>query len=260
MEILITGAAGGLGRATAEKLAEKGHHVYAGVHTYEQLHDILSSPHNCSITFFKHDVTDPVDKQLCAELPIDVYIANAALGMGGSMSEIDIDLVRKTFETNVFSMFEIAQKVLPGMIAKGEGRLIFMSSLSGDIPFQFLSPYEATKASIDVMATALRQEMSHCDAHIKVSVIKPGAYHTGFNQRIIDSNVTQTKDLDIFGKNKREHIARKERLIFDVLEKQNIDPIVEKICHAALSKHPHAKYSSPPSHKVGAKMSAILMR
>ena len=156
MNILITGAGSGIGLAAAERLAARGHGVIAGVHTQEQLDCVLAEKHHPNILFVKLDVTDPVDKLLAGELArmfdIEVYFGNASVGTGGSMAEIDMDLVRQTFETNVFSMFEIAQNVLPPMLERGHGRLIFMSSLIGEVPLRFFGPYAATKAAIATLA------------------------------------------------------------------------------------------------------------
>ena len=64
-----------------------------------------------NVECFKLDVTDATDREKIKNLDIDILVNNAAVGEGGSLVEINIDRVRKTFETNVFSTFEIIQMV-----------------------------------------------------------------------------------------------------------------------------------------------------
>lgn len=253
MRALITGVTpgSGIGFETAQLLAAQGNLVFAGVHTLEQLERACDLPKTEGIVYFKFDVTDPEDRELATMLDIDTYFGVAGIGVTGSMAEIDMDQVRHAFETNVFSMFEVAQKLLPGMIAKGRGRLVFTSSLFSYIPMRFFGTYAATKASIAMMASALRQELAMLeDADIDVSVVMPGAYHTGFNQQMINSKIPWMKEDSLF-RSDLPDIVDRERDLFSILEKQSLDTLMGPIMGALTDKRPRFEYKAPRMQALG---------
>ena len=86
---------------------------------------------------FKLNILCENDRALADALDIDVLINNAAIGDSGSVCEVPIDRFRQTFETNVFSALELTQIVIKNMIKKGQGKVIFISSLSGKISIPF---------------------------------------------------------------------------------------------------------------------------
>lgn len=90
-----------------------------------------------NIESFKLDITLKEDRDIVKNLDIDALINNAAIGDSGSASEVSIDKYRNVFETNVFSALELTQIVFNNMIKKKEGRIIFLSSLSGRITIPF---------------------------------------------------------------------------------------------------------------------------
>lgn len=254
MNVLITGVTpgSGIGFETAKMLSAEGHRVIAGVHTDEQLEEALGMPEGAGIAFVKFDVDDPEDRALAAELDIDAYFGVAGIGVSGSIAEIDMALVDRAFETNVFSMFAVAQSVLPGMLEKGRGRLVFTSSLSCYQPVRFLSVYQATKATIAMFASALRQELKMIDSGVDVSVILPGAYHTGFNQRLVNSKACWMGRDSLFA-DRLDEILDQEHAAFDVLERSTLDSLMPSIKRAITAKHPKLAYEAPVSQAVGAK-------
>lgn len=70
-------------------------------------------------------------------MDIDCLFNNAAVALGGSIIEADMDYVRENFEVNVFSSFRLLQIVLRNMIEKNKGRIIVMSSLASMFPIPF---------------------------------------------------------------------------------------------------------------------------
>lgn len=254
MNVLITGVTpgSGIGFETAKMLFAEGHRVIAGVHTDEQLERALALPESDGIAFIKLDVDDPGDRARAARLDIDAYFGVAGVGVSGSLAEIDMDRVRQAFETNVFSMFAVAQSVLPGMLERGHGRLVFTSSLSCYQPVRFLSIYQATKATIALFASALRQELKMIDSGIDVSVVLPGAYHTGFNQRLVDSKARWMGPDSLFA-DRLDEILDQEHAAFDVLERQTLSSLMPSIKRAITAKHPRLAYEAPFSQAVGAK-------
>ena len=104
MNVLITGAASGIARQVIEKLKKEKLHIYVTTHTEKEC--ILAKKrykNDKNIECFKLDITDEKDRKKITSLKIDVLICNAAIGIGGAFLEIDMNLVRDNFETNVFS-------------------------------------------------------------------------------------------------------------------------------------------------------------
>lgn len=120
-KVLITGCGTGLGKDAAIALSSRGHYVYATTHTLEQADMLnkIAKKNHLPLKSFKLDILSANDRSLVDDLSIDVLINNAAIGDSGSVSEINVDRYRQTFETNVFSSIELTQRVLKNMIKKG---------------------------------------------------------------------------------------------------------------------------------------------
>lgn len=89
---------------------------------------------------FKLDILDPVDRAKCVPLELDVLVNNAGVGISGSTAETDMSVIRKSFEINVFALIEMNQVVLPGMVDRGKGTIVLVSSIAG----RFAAGYSTT--------------------------------------------------------------------------------------------------------------------
>lgn len=183
--ILITGCRGGIGLDVACRLLKRGHKVYATVHREAAINDVRTVLKSFGDNFVvdKLDVTDASDVNKVDNWDIDILINNAAIGDSGPLAEIDPQQVKAVFETNVFSTLRLTQKVVRKLIANGEGRIIFMGSMAGIIPTPFYAPYAMTKFALESVAFYLRTELKPFG--IKVIIINPGTYNTGFNEWFI---------------------------------------------------------------------------
>lgn len=254
MNILITGAAGGLARATIEKLKQYDVHIWASVHTEKQLELAQERYKNDKqITCLKLDVTDAKDRQKLQKMDIDVFLSNAAIGEGGSMAEIDIDRVRHNFEVNVFSNYALTQIVLKNMIKKGKGRIIMMGSLAGHYAIPFLGSYCATKASIIKMTESLRKELLLLPADIDVVLIEPGLYRTGFNQVMFENKYDAMYKKSYF-EDEIALIHEKETLILKYVTRKEYHTIVNQMVRAIVSPHPKQIYKAPFWQSLGIKL------
>jgi short-subunit dehydrogenase len=188
MNILITGAKRGIGYYTALELAKRGHLVYVTTHHKDDAINLNKKFRDKeNLIAFKLDITKREDQHKIKNLEIDVLINNAGVGESGSISEIPMRLVRDNFNTNVFSAFELVQIVLPDMIRKNKGKIISIGSLSALMPKTWMGVYSATKASIETLLITLRKELKTINSDVKIILIEPGAYHTGFNQQLINT-------------------------------------------------------------------------
>jgi NAD(P)-dependent dehydrogenase (short-subunit alcohol dehydrogenase family) len=178
--VLITGAGSGFGRMAAVKLAARGHTVIATVETEQQVSD-LSAAHP-ELTVVKLDVTDPADLDVLDRYDVDVLIGNAGRGQTGPLTSIPMELVRRTFEVNVFGALAVAQRVAQAMRRKRSGRILLVSSIAGVRAGSGSGPYSMTKHAMQAMGGVLRNELAPFG--IDVALINPGPFSTGFNDRM----------------------------------------------------------------------------
>src|SRR6184192_2055042 len=131
--VLITGCSTGIGRATAEHLAGRGHTVYATARRPESIADLEAK--GCRTLAL--DVTDEESMRAAvsaveeAEGAVGALVNNAGYSQSGAVEDLDIDNVRKQFETNVFGLVRMRQLVLPGMRRQKHGRIVNLSSMGG---------------------------------------------------------------------------------------------------------------------------------
>ena len=181
--ILITGAASGFGKDSAITLAKRGHKVIATVHREESVSELKKETGDLLHDIFKLDITLESDRNKIKDLSIDVLINNAAIGESGALAEVPMGRLRDNFETNVFSTIALSQIALKGMLKKKSGTVVFISSLAGRMPMPFLGPYSMTKFALTAAATMMRSELKKISKTVHISLIEPGGYHTGFNQK-----------------------------------------------------------------------------
>ena len=145
--VLITGCSSGIGHATAEVMAASGHRVYATARRPDAIADLAQR--GCRTLAL--DVTDEQSMRAAvatveeAEGAVGVLVNNAGYSQSGAVETLDMDDVRRQFETNVFGLIRMCQLVLPGMRARRSGRIINVSSMGGKLTFPGGGAYHATK-------------------------------------------------------------------------------------------------------------------
>jgi short-subunit dehydrogenase len=242
--ILITGAGSGIGKDAAFALTARGHRVIATTLTQEQADEVTSESKG-KIESFKLDICNPADRALIEELDIDVLINNAAMGESGSLAEVDMERVRRIFEVNLFSTLELAQLAIQKMAENKGGSVLFVSSIAGRVPFPFLMPYSMTKFALSAGAAGLRAEMEILNKNIHVSVIEPGAFHTGFNQVMMNRKYEWMTQKSLFSAAQIERIQKRERKEFKLFEQKTTDVIIKKVVTAAEADKPKLRYTAP---------------
>ena len=242
--ILITGAGTGIGKDTAKTLIARGHKVYATTYSEEEA-KALQVELGASATAFKLDITSAEDRAQIADLDLDVLVNNAAQNASGSLAEVDINIVRRLFEVNVFSSLELSQIAIQSMIKRGGGTVIFISSIAGRLPMPFLMPYSMTKFAVSAAAAGLRDEMKVLDKGINVSVVEPGPFKTGFTQQMSDSRFEWMEKGSIFSKGQIEKMKKDENSLLKLVEARSTKSIVRKITKAAEARKPRLRYVAP---------------
>jgi NAD(P)-dependent dehydrogenase (short-subunit alcohol dehydrogenase family) len=185
--VLITGCSTGIGRATAEKLAQDGWNVYATARKTDAIEDLKAS----GAKTLALDVTDEGSmNSAVSEVEgdggsIGALINNAGYSQSGAIETIPMDSVRRQFETNVFGLMRMCQLVLPGMRKAGEGRIVNISSMGGKLVFPGGGVYHATKHAVEAISDALRFEVAGFG--IEVVIIEPGLITTNFGEAAVGS-------------------------------------------------------------------------
>jgi NAD(P)-dependent dehydrogenase (short-subunit alcohol dehydrogenase family) len=178
--VLITGCSTGIGRACAERLSRAGHTVYATARRIESIEDLRAA--GCRILAL--DVTDEASMRAAVEAveaeqgAVGALVNNAGYSQSGAIETVSMEDLRRQFETNVFGLTRMCQLVLPGMRAKGDGRIVNMSSMGGNFTFPGGGAYHATKYAVEAISDALRFEVKGFG--VGVTVIQPGAIRTEF--------------------------------------------------------------------------------
>lgn len=262
MRILITGATSGIGFELAKQLSKRGHVVYITAHTREQYKQLKSKIKELelSILCFKMDIHVKKDRELIEKINIDCLVNHAGIGNGGSVLEMDISTLRKNYETNVFSSFSLLQEFYKLKTQEQSKAKIFVtSSIASMLPIPYLGCYTSSKAAISMLVFTMKQELKYLNSNISISLIEPGAYHTGFNQVMIDNkNIFTNKNSKIY-KNK-DSINRLQRNLFAVIEKKNYNKLINKIIKEIESDNPKFKIRLPISQSIFAKIYVLFFR
>lgn len=254
-KILITGARSGIISKVIDNIIDD-YELYLTGHTDSQVRVMKDKYKNYkNVTCIKLDITNEYDYRKIENIDIDIYIANAAIAESGSMIEMPVDRIRDNFETNVFSNFKVLQRVLQKMIIRGRGKVIIMGSLAGRIPMPFLGAYSGSKASLIKMTEALRFELMLLDSDIKVSLILPGLYRTGFNKLAMDKKY-DFMDVNSFFEYQLDFIHSYDKFVL-FFEQRALTSIVNKICQAIYSDNPKFIYSAPFSQNMFAKIISL---
>jgi len=187
--ILITGASSGIGKETAKLFAARDWNVIATMHRPEtETETELADRANVLVT--RLDVTDAASIAAAVSLgietfgQIDVLLNNAGYGAYGPLEAFPMDRIRRQFDTNVIGLIETTKEVLPHMRAKGEGTIVNVSSIGGQMTFPLGALYHGTKFAVEGISEALHYELEA--AGIKVKIVEPGMIATDFGGRSFD--------------------------------------------------------------------------
>lgn len=185
--ILITGAGTGFGRMIALALAEMGKNVIATTEVSSQVSSLEKEAEelNVQMKIEKLDVTNPKDREKAWKWDIDVLVNNAAIKEGGSLIDIPEENLKNQFDVNIIGPTLLTQGFARQMIDKKEGRIVFVSSISGLMINPFSGPYSASKYATEAIANTLAQELQ--EFNVEVQTINPGPYLTGFNDREMET-------------------------------------------------------------------------
>ncbi len=176
---LLTGATGGIGRAIATALAERGASVVLSSRKGEELEALAASLPGGGHSVVVSDLAEPgAAERLAAEASaagdIDLLVANAGLPGSGRLSDFSADEIARAVRVNLEAPMTLAHQLLPGMIERHGGHVVLVSSLAGKAASPRASVYNATKFGLRGFALALREDLAGDRAGVGVSVVLPG--------------------------------------------------------------------------------------
>lgn len=241
---LVTGAGGGLGHPTAERLVAEGWKVFAADISEEMLR---SSRHDPSLVPILMDVTDGASIQSAYDAVTSQTdrldgIVNFAGVMGiGSLTDIPEERLARILDVNVMGTYRVNKKFFP-LVAAAEGRIINISSETGwQSAAPFNGPYAMSKHAIEAYSTALRRELALLG--VKVITIQPGAFRTdmvaGIERAFTAAEAETPKFAAVLRKLKS--LAGKE-----IESARDPDILAQVVEHALTVKHPKPVYSVKP--------------
>jgi NAD(P)-dependent dehydrogenase (short-subunit alcohol dehydrogenase family) len=188
--ILISGAGSGFAQLAAIGLAQAGHDVIAGAQIWPQVTQLRLIAEKLGLKTLrveKLDILDSYDIENALNWDIDILVNNAAIGISGPMTEIPMELLRRSFETNFFAPLALTQKIVRKLVdEKRQGKVVFISSIGGLMAVPYGGPYATTRHALEALAGSMKAELAPFG--IRVQVINPGGYLTGFNETEAESS------------------------------------------------------------------------
>jgi short-subunit dehydrogenase len=171
---LLTGATGGLGRAIASALAASGASVVLSSRKAEELEALAAELPGNGHRVLVADLAEPGAAEELADGAgeVDVLVANAGLPGSGWLTDFTPEEVTRALRVNLEAPMLLARALYPGMLERGSGHLVFISSLAGKAASPRSSIYNATKFGLRGFALGLRADISR--QGVGVSLVSPG--------------------------------------------------------------------------------------
>ena len=183
---LITGASRGIGEAVARRLAFEGYDLCLvcknSIEKLRLLAGELKAESGISCETYACDISDPrqVTSMLQQAGQIDVLIHNAGISHIGLLSDMTLEEWNRVIDTNLNSCFYLSHELIPRMVHRKEGKLLFVSSVWGNVGASMEVAYSASKGGINSFARALAKELA--PSNIQVNAVAFGVIDTQMNR------------------------------------------------------------------------------
>lgn len=194
--VLITGGSRGIGRAMVELFASNG---YSVAFTYKSSENEAKSLAEATGAIAikadsasESDVLYAVNKAICELGSIDCLINNAGVSSFSLFTDITLDMWNEHLAVNLTGAFLYSKAVIPGMVARKEGRIINITSMWGITGSSCEVHYSTAKAGLIGMTKALAKELG--PSGITVNAIAPGLINTDMNRCLSDDDIRAIED------------------------------------------------------------------
>ena len=243
---LVTGAFGGIGQATALKLAAAGWTVYTSGRDLAKSTPLVAQARAAGLRIspIVLDVTDERSveaaiSQIAQEAgQLDVLVNNAGSGVFGAVTEVSSTQIRQLFETNIIGMVATSRAALPVMHRNGQGRIINISSVLGRLVLPATGVYAASKFALEALSDAMRQEFSLLGPQFKVILIEPPFIKTGFADHASAADPNQER-ASLYG---TLNAQAQQYLTTQTEQAPGPEVVAEVVLKAATARKPKARY------------------
>jgi short-subunit dehydrogenase len=181
---LVTGASSGIGRAVAPLLARHGAHLALAGRDQQALAEIADLTGGEPLAA---ELAEPGGAERLADLAlerwgrVDLLVSNAGAGWAGDLAAMPLEIADRLIALNLVAPVRLTRLLLPGMLERGSGHLVYVSSIAGATGVAREAVYAATKAGLATFADSVREEVA--GAGVTVSVVVPGVVDTPFFDR-----------------------------------------------------------------------------
>ncbi|WP_433384590.1 oxidoreductase [Actinoplanes sp. CA-142083] len=236
---IVTGASAGIGAATSRLLHDRGFRVYAAARRSERMAPLAA----LGVHTVRADVTDEadlralVDRVVTESGRIDVLVNNAGYGSFGALEDVPLDEARRQFEVNVFAAARLCQLVLPHLRARGQGRIINVSSVGARMYQPLGGWYHSTKYALEGLSDCLRVELRPLG--IQVVMIQPGGIDTEF-PRVAGERLLASSGDGAYADYARRYAAS---LTSQAKGISSPTVVARAIARAATARRPRARYA-----------------
>ncbi len=251
--VIVTGASAGIGEATARRLVRGGAKVVITARRPDRLAALAREldPTGANVLTVAGDITSEADRRklVAATLAkfghIDALVNNAGYGTRGPVEMVPVDLIRKNFETNIFSLIALTQLVLPHLRERRRGCIVNIGSVAGRIARPMSSIYDSTKHALEALTDGLRGELKPFGVH--ATLIRPGFIVTEFIEAANAASADVAANAGPYARFYEGYSANTKilRLVSGVPD--DIARLVEK---ALTRRHPAPRYSGPFHAKI----------
>ncbi len=186
---LVTGASSGIGREFTSQLAASGVNLVVVARRVQRLEELgadLRKAHRIDVEVLPADLTEQSglgaveDRLRDPARPVDVLVNNAGLGTHGPFQELDPDREDVEIRLNVLAVTRLAHAAVGGMLERGRGDVVNVSSMAGFLPLPYSTTYAATKAFVTSFSQSLREELR--GSGVRVLALCPGYVRTEFHE------------------------------------------------------------------------------
>ena len=184
---IITGASSGIGRDFADLFARDGHDLILVARRRDALETLcrtLAERYGVSCEAFPADLAKRLEREhlaarlRSADARVSALVNNAGIGVHGYFSDTDVERELELIELNIAALTQLTKLVLPGMLARGQGQIVNVSSVAAFQPGPLMAVYYASKAYVQSFSEAVAEEVD--GTGVTVTAVCPGPTITEF--------------------------------------------------------------------------------
>lgn len=178
--VLVTGATGGIGRATAAALSARGARLVLAGRNEAALAEIAERVGGRAVP---GDLTEPgaPEALVAAAGPVDLLVNNAGVGRAAPFPDVSAEEVERLLRLDLAVPIALTRLVLPGMLQRRAGRVVLVGSIAGLVGVRGEAVYAAAKGGLAMLAASLADELA--GTGVGVTLVAPGAVDTAFFAR-----------------------------------------------------------------------------